>query len=92
MALNWAVFLAGITYPTYAFACALGGQEIYLFGDGGIFLHYREHPTIIALYLGLIAFATLLAGIVVIGSLMPETEFGKMTESLRIWLDKLPPD
>ncbi|CDN49136.1 hypothetical protein [Neorhizobium galegae] len=90
MVLNWAIFLGGIGYLTYAVASAMAGQEIFLFGDGGLFLRYAEHGTLVRLYFGLIALCTLFAGIFVVGSLVPETEFGRMTRSLWAWLEKLP--
>jgi hypothetical protein len=90
MALNWAIFLGGIGYLTYAVASAIAGQEIFLLGDGGFFLRYAEHSVLVRLYFGFIALCTLFAGVFVIGSLVPETEFGRATRSLWVWLEKLP--
>ncbi len=90
MVLNWAIFLGGIGYLTYAVGSAIAGQEIFLFGDGGLFLRYSEHSTLVGLYFGTIAICTLFAGIFVVGSLVPESEFGRATRSLWVWLEKLP--
>jgi hypothetical protein len=80
---NWAVFLGGTGYLTYAVTSAMAGQEIFLFGDGGLFLRYAQHSTLVRLYFSPI-------GIFVVGSLVPETEFGRMTRSAWAWLEKLP--
>ncbi|MDR6816888.1 hypothetical protein J2X76_002061 [Neorhizobium sp. 2083] len=90
MVLNWVIFLGGIGYLTYAVGSAMTGQEILLFGDDALFLRYSEHSTLVELYFGAIATCTLFAGIFVVGSLVPETEFGRATRSLWAWLEKLP--
>jgi hypothetical protein len=87
---NWAVFLGGTGYLTYAVTSAMAGQEIFLFGDGGLFLRYAQHSTLVRLYFSPIGIFTLFAGIFVVGSLVPETEFGRMTRSAWAWLEKLP--